>query len=250
MRETIIRELEMIESRENVRILYCCEAGSRAFGFNSPESDYDVRFVYVRKTEDYLKLAAFRDVIDRRTDDTLDINGWDIRKLLRLLYISNPAIFEWRGSPAVYRTTDFWEKNSPLFDEYFSERAAVLNYLNIASNSIKAYLSSDTVKLKKYLHILRAVWACRWVTNNKTPPPVFFERLYEEYCPDDLRDTVSEILEKRRSDRLAVSGQITALTNYLYQQKDELTELAAAYEKAPPKSWDTLDRIFLEALKD
>ncbi len=248
MRDTIINELAEIEKRENIRVIYCAEAGSRAWGFDSPDSDYDARFVYVRRTEDYLKLGAFRDVIEWKLDDTLDINGWDLRKLLRLLYNSNPVIFEWRGSPIVYRTTDLWEKNAPLFDGYFSERAAVYHYLNTARNHVKSYLTSDTVKLKRYFYTLRSLWACRWVIEKKSPPPVPFEELFREYCPGEFRETVSTLLEKKRAGTLGSSTQIWTLTDYSCSQIDELTQIMETYEKLPPKGWGTLDRIFLESL--
>ena len=90
----IVDKLHEIEAEENVRILLAVESGSRAWGFASPDSDYDVRFLYVRRAEDYLRLDAVRDVIEWPIDDELDINGWDLQKALRLLYKSNPTLFE------------------------------------------------------------------------------------------------------------------------------------------------------------
>ncbi len=73
---------------------------SRAAGHGgaSPDSAYDVRFIYIRPKEYYLRLEKTRDVIEWQLDDTLDINGWDIQKMLRLLYKSNPTVFEWSKS--------------------------------------------------------------------------------------------------------------------------------------------------------
>lgn len=105
MQNVIEEQLKEIEEKENVKIIYCVESGSRAWGFASPDSDYDVRFIYVRNKEDYLKLNKNRDVIEWRLDDVLDINGWDIQKALRLLYKSNPTLIEWSMSPIVYKTT-------------------------------------------------------------------------------------------------------------------------------------------------
>ena len=95
MLETIKQKLNEIEKRENVRILHAVESGSRAWGFASPDSDYDVRFIYVREKEFYLRLDKTRDVIEWQLDDTLDINGWDLAKALTLLHRSNPTVFEW-----------------------------------------------------------------------------------------------------------------------------------------------------------
>ena len=95
METRILEELQKIEETENVKIMMAVESGSRAWGFESPDSDYDVRFIYIRKPEDYLKLEGIRDVIEWKLDETLDINGWDLKKALQLLYKSNPTIFEW-----------------------------------------------------------------------------------------------------------------------------------------------------------
>ena len=111
MRELILSKLEEIEKQYDVHILLAVESGSRAWGFESPDSDYDVRFIYVRKQSDYLKLEGIRDVIELPIDDTLDINGWDITKTLRLLYKSNPTLFEWFSSPIISRTdAEFFSK--------------------------------------------------------------------------------------------------------------------------------------------
>lgn len=106
VRDRIQRELDAIERQESVRILLAVESGSRAWGFPSTDSDYDVRFLYVRPIEAYLAVTAPRDVIERPVDATLDVNGWDLRKALRLMLRSNAVLIEWLASPVRYRT---WE---------------------------------------------------------------------------------------------------------------------------------------------
>lgn len=103
MRERVLDELERIEREHDVVVLYACESGSRAWGFASPDSDYDVRFVYVHQPEWYQRVEEPRDVIERPLSDELDISGWELRKALRLMRKSNPALLEWLGSPLVYR---------------------------------------------------------------------------------------------------------------------------------------------------
>lgn len=88
MEKIITERLKEIEKKENIHILTAVESGSRAWGFSSPDSDYDVRFIYIRSEEDYLRLEPFRDVIELPPDGVLDINGWDLRKTLKLLYKS------------------------------------------------------------------------------------------------------------------------------------------------------------------
>ena len=106
MEKLIKTKLKEIEEKEKIKILHCVESGSRAWGFASPDSDYDVRFIYARPKDYYLRLDKIRDVIECQLDDTFDINGWDISKALSLLHKSNPTLFEWNSSPIVYKTTD------------------------------------------------------------------------------------------------------------------------------------------------
>ena len=120
MKDIILRELKKIEEQKNVKIIMAIESGSRAWGFASPDSDYDVRFIYVRKEEDYLKLEKTRDVIEWKLDDVLDINGWDIKKALQLLHNSNPTVFEWCASPIVYWETEEFEWLKDILPQYFS----------------------------------------------------------------------------------------------------------------------------------
>ena len=121
-RDIIIEELKKIEEQENVKIIMAIESGSRAWGFESPDSDYDVRFIYARRPEDYLKFEGIRDVIEWKLDDVLDINGWDIKKALQLLHKSNPTVFEWCASPIVYYDSDEFDKLKEILPQYFSQK--------------------------------------------------------------------------------------------------------------------------------
>lgn len=122
MKDTIQKELAQIEQTQNVRILLAVESGSRAWGFASPDSDYDVRFIYVRPKDAYLRLQKHRDVIELPINDALDINGWDLTKTLRLLHKSNPTLFEWGASPIVYLETDFGHGLNLLWGDIFLRR--------------------------------------------------------------------------------------------------------------------------------
>ena len=125
MNEIILEKLRQTEQRENVKILLAVESGSRAWGFASPDSDYDVRFIYARPVSDYLRLEETRDVIELPIDDELDINGWDLRKTLRLIYKSNPTVFEWLNSPIVYLKSDFAAEINTAAKDYFSVKKAL-----------------------------------------------------------------------------------------------------------------------------
>lgn len=131
MKEIIQKKLEEIEKQEHVKIILAVESGSRAWGFDSADSDYDVRFIYVREPEMYLKLDNIRDVIEWQLDEVFDISGWDIKKALQLLYKSNPTLFEWINSPIVYKETKETLELRDIAKEYFDVKKSVMHYLNM-----------------------------------------------------------------------------------------------------------------------
>ena len=129
MKEIIQKKLEEIEKQEHVKIILAVESGSRAWGFDSADSDYDVRFIYVREPEMYLKLDNIRDVIEWQLDEVFDISGWDIKKALQLLYKSNPTLFEWINSPIVYKETKEILELRDIAKEYFDVKKSVMHSL-------------------------------------------------------------------------------------------------------------------------
>src|SRR4030065_2466253 len=133
MEETIRAHLGQIEADENVKVVYACESGSRAWGFPSADSDYDVRFLYVRPVEWYLSIDEKRDVIERLVSEGLDINGWDLKKALGLFRKSNPPLLEWLGSPIVYlEKYSGAAKMRQRAPEYYSPTAYLYHYLHMA----------------------------------------------------------------------------------------------------------------------
>lgn len=246
IREEIQSKLDEIEKKENVKILHCAESGSRAWGFASPDSDYDVRFIYVRRTEDYLRICPLRDVIEWQLDDTFDINGWDIIKALRLLLKSNPTFFEWKNSQVVYRTSDEWQNAGDIFDEYFNLRSGVNHYLNTAKNNYKVYLQGERVKLKKYFYVLRPVLAAKWILDKKTPPPVLFSKLAESELDSRISQEVEELLEmKKAASELGESGRIEKLHSYLEEEMASIENSLNKLARDIPADTERLDRLFL-----
>lgn len=130
MREIIIDKLKGIEQNNNVKILYACESGSRAWGFASPDSDYDVRFIYIHNPDYYLSIDNADDVIELPVNEVLDISGWDIRKALKLFRKSNPPLMEWLQSPIVYACNEeFYAQMTALAPQYYIPRRAVITTL-------------------------------------------------------------------------------------------------------------------------
>ena len=251
MFEAIVRELDLIEQAEHVRILHCVESGSRAWGFASPDSDYDVRFIYVRDEDFYLKLEETRDVIEWKLDDTLDINGWDLKKALRLLKQSNPTLFEWNSSPLVYRTTDDWKRISQVISGYFLKKKGLYHYLSMARNNYREYLRGEKVKLKKYFYVLRPVLACKWILKHSSPPPMLFEELSDDCLEPEMRSIVDELLRlKKETPELGEGDRIAALNDYLERSIENVGRDILSLPDEDKGGWEELDSLFLSVLRN
>ena len=137
MRQEIINKLKEIEKKERVKIIYAIESGSRAWGFESIDSDYDVRFIYVREKEDYLCLDEKSDVIELPIDKVFDISGWDIKKALKLLYKSNPSLLEWFASPIVYKEAKEASYIREVIPLYFSQKKLYHHYQKMTKTLLK-----------------------------------------------------------------------------------------------------------------
>ena len=248
--ELVLLKLREIEEKENIRVLHAVESGSRAWGFASPDSDYDVRFIYVRDRDFYLSLRDTKDFIDWELNEVLDINGWDIKKALQHFHKSNATLFEWSNSPVVYYTTEEWRKlYSQAAGNYFACKPSLYHYYGTANKNYHDYLLDSMVKYKKYFYVLRPVLACRWILERETPPPVLFSELAESQLPEYLEDTVRELLElKINAPEIQMIPRIDILNEYLEQSIVEIGELVRQYPKESPQDWAELNSLFLSAL--
>lgn len=247
MMQRIDQTLCELEREHGVRILYAAESGSRAWGFASPDSDYDVRFVYVRPAADYLRLTAPRDVIEYMPDDVLDVSGWDLQKALRLLAKSNSTLFEWDNSPFVYRTTRAWCAVSSVLQRCFQSQAVLWHYLNTAQSNHRTLGKGDTVRLKKYLYILRPILACLWILERGTPPPMPFAELVEAQLDASVKPAVEQLLAaKTRSSELGMGMRIPVINEYIDTQLAALRSSIGQLPEGPQACRDDLDRIFFD----
>ena len=251
MYQIIQEKLNEIEEKENVRIIYCVESGSRAWGFASPDSDYDVRFIYVRPKEYYLRLDKTRDVIEWQLDDTLDINGWDIQKALRLLQKSNPTLFEWNSSPIVYRTTEEWCNVSKIINEFFIKKSGLYHYLSTAKSNYREYLKGETVRLKKYFYVLRPLLACKWILSEQTPPPMLFSELMDQYLEDEMKPTVQELLRlKMATPEIGTGKRIDVLNSYIDENIEAMEKTVQALPTEDTQNWERLNQLFLSLISE
>ncbi|MGM0125567.1 hypothetical protein IGI37_002966 [Enterococcus sp. AZ194] len=250
MRQIIQEKLKEIEKREKVKIILAVESGSRAWGFESKDSDYDVRFLYVREKEYYLKLNKQRDVIEWQLDEVLDINGWDIEKALRLLYKSNPTLFEWFQSPIVYQKTAEADAMQPLLQKYFSPKKLLFHYWHMANSNYREYLKGDYVKAKKYFYVLRPILASKWVITYDEIPPIEFEKLAEKLLDDQLKPLIAELLQmKKGTSEVDCIEKIVALNDYIEEEIVCLEKIAQNEPTTNTKEWADLNEFFLALLR-
>jgi predicted nucleotidyltransferase len=248
--EKIRESLREIEIAESVRILHAVESGSRAWGFASPDSDYDVRFIYIREPRFYLRLDKTRDVLETQLDETLDINGWDLQKALRLLHKSNPTLFEWASSPAVYRTTPEWTKICVVFPACFLSKQGVYHYLSMAESNYREYLKHDMVRVKKYLYVLRPILACEWILDRRSPPPMLFSELVCAKAPDALKPEIKRLLDiKTHASEAKEMPRIEPLNAYIEEILPSLKARVAALAPERAKGYAKLNTLFLEVLR-
>lgn len=250
MQQLIVKKLDEIERQENVRILLAVESGSRAWGFASEDSDYDVRFIYVRPRNDYLRLEKFRDVIELPLEGELDINGWDLDKTLRLLRSSNPTLFEWFSSPIVYRETPFADDFRSVMFKYFSTRRGLYHYLSMANGNYREYLKGEMVKAKKYFYVLRPILACRWIIDHGTPPPMLFSELVKSELDSAVSKDVVRLLDlKMNSPETKIIPRVESLNKYLENSMEEVQTRIRQMPEDTYHDWEELNQIFLSQLE-
>lgn len=243
------QKLAELERDYDITVLLAVESGSRAWGFASPDSDFDVRFLYVHKPEYYLQLQKRRDVIELPIDDTWDVCGWDLDKTLRLLWKSNPTLFEWINSPIVYKKTDFVEHFRSVAQQYFSVDRELYHYLSTAKRNYRVYLTDELVIPKKYFYVLRPLLACRWLLEQGTPPPVLFDTLIEAVLPTHLRPAVDRLLDlKIHAPEQHLILPIPEVQHWIEAEVKRLEQVIDTLPEDDDRSWDGLNAFFLSEL--
>jgi uncharacterized protein len=244
VRTQILERLTAIEAEHGVRVLYACESGSRGWGFASPDSDYDVRFIYAQPLSWYLKVTPQRDVIELPISDLLDINGWELRKALALLKKGNATLIEWLDSPVVYRADEgFVQSMRDAARETHRAERSFHHYVNMARKNYREYLQGETVRLKKYLYVLRPLLATLWIEQGRGVAPMRFQDLVDALITDaDLRHAIDQLLAIKRSASEAEHGKpLPAINEFIGSQLQRL-------EGVMPALGDEVDYAVLDRL--
>lgn len=194
--------LDTVIEVHGVSIPLAIESGSRAWGFPSPDSDYDCRFVFVRSSAQHQSLWAVRDVIEEPPDGVFDVNGWDLAKALRLLMRGNAVIIEWLQSPIIYRGDD-WFRDAflNLARQVASREAIARHYLHLGERQRHVHFGDgQSVPQKKIFYALRPAATLRWMRLNPSAAvaPMNFPKLMEE-CepPAALRTEIDDLMRRK-----------------------------------------------------
>ncbi len=250
IKDKILQKLDHLEKEYHINIIYACESGSRAWGFPSEDSDYDMRFIYVHPKDWYLSISEKRDVIELPVDKLLDINGWDIRKTFALLRKSNCPLLEWLSSPIIYRANKTAvEPLRSLSKIAFLPESACHHYLSMAKKMTDKIEGSSRVHIKTYLYSLRPILCCRWIIEKRSHPPMLFHSLKEEYLPsEDIRKEIDRLLEQKsvsnEKDTIKRSQLLESFIN------KEILQIENNIPKNQKKtSIDLFDQAFIKTLE-
>lgn len=233
--------LGRIEAEENVSVLFAVESGSRAWGFPSPDSDYDVRFFYVRPLSHYMGLSTPRDVIERPIDGLWDVSGWDLRKALTLLVKGNATVAEWLCSPLIYR--EFGPMPFRLRDlikRNASAGASARHYFGLTKNCYAGEISNrpteeqlagyaaqgvivkgpTEVNLKKYFYAIRGACAIAWIARyDEVPPMTLPALLSHDILPDVVRDEINVLMQRKATmGEMGFGARIGVLDTFIEAQ--------------------------------
>ncbi|NVJ60118.1 MAG: nucleotidyltransferase domain-containing protein [Gammaproteobacteria bacterium] len=243
----IINKLDEIQDEQKIAILFACEAGSRARGLESENSDYDVRFIYVHPRDWYLRvdLEAQRDVIEYPLDDKLDISGWDIRKALQLLYKSNPSIIEWLQSSIVYKKSNsFYEDVKTLLKKFYSPYSCFNHYLSMVYRNVKNLDKEKIVGAKNFINMIRPVLVLNWIEQSHQVPPNDLSTLAGQVISDqNLYYAIEQLVKsKKHNTEFNNPDNIRLLNNFVSTELDRLKKAV------PPKQPTTRDKSELNQL--
>jgi len=248
MKEKILQKIKQVEAEKGVRVLFACESGSRAWGFASPDSDYDIRFVYKHDLDYYLSLWEKPDVIEFMTEDDLDGSGWDLRKALKLLAKSNAPLLEWLHSPVMYYKDEaFLQQMQLLAKDCFSPVACLHHYLGTTKNFIEV-CTAERIKLKSYFYALRTALAGKWIIVNGTFPPVDFMELLP-IAPLEIQEKTLELLRiKAQQPEGYLHPKEVLITDFLMEMI-QFNQEGAVGLRGGKKVGEELDGVFINWVK-
>lgn len=253
MREQITQELSRLENEFNFKIIYAVESGSRAWGFASKDSDWDVRFIYLHDLNWYLSIDDRKDSFEEILPNDIDLSGWEFRKTLKLFKKSNPQLLEWLQSPIVYNEqSSIIEKLRELVFEYFNPKACLYHYLHMAEGNFREYLQRENVRVKKYFYVLRPILACQWIENENTMPPIEFRKLVDSQLKvSELKNEIENLLiRKINGEELNTEPKIKVINDYLIEKLNYYNNFSKQISEKKQIDTSKLNELFRTALAE
>jgi len=251
--EQIDIELKRLEKEKEIKILYAVESGSRAWGFASTDSDWDVRFIYIHRPEWYLSIDDYQDNVEEMLPNRIDLAGWELQKTLKLFRKSNPPLLEWLRSPFIYQERfSTAGKMRELTKDYFNPKSCTHHYLNMAERNYREYLQTDRVRIKKYFYVLRPVLACKWIESTNTMAPVEFQKLVDSQVKnEELRKEIDYLLQRKRSgEELDKEPRIQLINDFVDSEINRFKEVVKTFGKESKPDTEKLNKLFRETLSE
>lgn len=252
IRNKILQSLEDVELTRQVRIPIAIESGSRAWGFASPDSDYDCRFIYIKQPDAYLSVFEAKDTIDFTPDAIYDINGWDLRKVISHLVKSNAVMLEWLSSGVIYRMNqqvhrELWQ----LGKLFFNPVSVSWHYLSSAKNKLAEITAGEESSLKKTCYVLRPLAAIRYIQAfHRAPHMEYRKNLDAITLAPELRNEIHLLLEQK--EKALESGRIQTNARLLEYFHSEVAEIEASLSGAKHekcKEYHTADEVFRRVIR-
>lgn len=251
---TIDGHLADLAERYDCHILLASESGSRAWGLPSPDSDYDVRFIYAHATRWYLSIEDRHETIETVFPDDIDVSGRELRKALRLFSTCHVSLNEQIQSPIVYQANPkLLQRLRELIPTYFDKKRAIFHYVKIAEQAMNQGMQGLTIGLNRFFYLLRPLLACCWIDAKDAMPPTEFDRLLDaDFLTLAMRHEVVEIVHRKAetTDREAIQLSKELLywcTESLARFQDELRVLP---NKETPPSLVPLNELFLNCISE
>ena len=253
LKEQIEIELRRLEQQHDIKILYAVESGSRAWGFASSNSDWDVRFIYLHPRDYYLSIDEASDSLEQILPNDIDLSGWELRKALKLFRKSNPPLLEWLRSPIVYLEQFSTADNlRQLTAEYFNAKSCLHHYLHMAQGNFREYLQRDMVRVKKYLYVLRPILACQWIEQTDTMAPMEFQKLVDTQVTDSkLKSEIEKLLiRKSNGEELSEEPRIQIINDFLGERIFYFDSLLKRFDPVQQPDTTKLNELFRRTLQE
>ncbi|PFH09784.1 hypothetical protein BCF11_2187 [Collimonas sp. PA-H2] len=242
--------LAQVETEHAVKILFACESGSRGWGFASPDSDYDVRFIYIHQPDWYLTVFPGRDVIELPISEVYDVSGWDLRKTLGLLRNGNATLVEWLSSPVVYHADPaFLSTIRAVAEQVSRPDRSFHHYLHMAKKNYREYLQGEMVRLKKYLYVLRPLLACIWIEQRRGAVPMRFQDLVDAIISDAaLKNAIAELLVIKRRAKESEHAPAMPLINQFIEHALQRFSHDSPPLQPEQQDFSVLDRLLRDTV--